>query len=223
MLPPHSSGNVSTMSGPNRSGPRQPAQDEQQERRPDGQEQRPRQQPDGCQRLQEGGRVEVRALLAHRAGRVRGGHGHGPVGASVLARTVAVGVEGLGREGHHDHQADREHDAGRDQQPPQSDHPVIGHGRVSSPERRPTTDPAAAGDPGGRCSAAGSARRCTSASTSTWRAPSAGSGSGEWAYLPSRMAVMRPLTPSAMRSMATFANVNATIVSTASGSPERRS
>jgi len=37
------------------------------------------------------------------------------------------------------------------------------------------------------------------------------------------MATIRPLTPSAMRFIATFANVMPTIESTASGSPERRS
>src|ERR1035437_5304703 len=50
-----------------------------------------------------------------------------------------------------------------------------------------------------------------------------GAGSGEWLYLPPRMATMRPLTPSATRFMATLANVIPTIESTASGSPERRS
>ena len=49
------------------------------------------------------------------------------------------------------------------------------------------------------------------------------SASDTWAYLPSRIATIRPPIPSRMRSIATFANVVATIESSMSGSPERRS
>jgi len=55
------------------------------------------------------------------------------------------------------------------------------------------------------------------------RGPWSGFGSGEWLYLPPRMATIRPLMPSAIRFMATLAKVMPTIESTASGSPERRS
>ena len=46
---------------------------------------------------------------------------------------------------------------------------------------------------------------------------------GVWAYLPSWIATIRPVTPPSTRSIATFANVVATIESSESGSPLRRS
>ena len=87
----------------------------------------------------------------------------------------------------------------------------------------PRCGPAAAGDRARPSRSGGSAPRLYIVSTSTVTAASAGSGSGECAYLPSRIAIIRPRTPSATRSMATLANVMATIWSTESGSPERRS
>ena len=83
--------------------------------------------------------------------------------------------------------------------------------------------PAASGRRASRRSAAGTAPRCTSSATSTLRGPRAGSGRSVCAYLPSWIATIRPVTPSATRSIATFAKVVATIESIESGSPLRRS
>jgi hypothetical protein len=59
--------------------------------------------------------------------------------------------------------------------------------------------------------------------TSTRRAGVPVWGSVVWAYLPSWIATIRPVIPSRTRSIATFANVIATIESSESGSPLRRS
>ena len=48
-------------------------------------------------------------------------------------------------------------------------------------------------------------------------------GQAVWAYLPSWIAIIRPVTPPSMRSIAMLANVVATIWSSESGSPLRRS
>ena len=91
--------------------------------------------------------------------------------------------------------------------------------------RRPTRRgrPAAAGGRSARRSAAGSARRCTSRRHRPAGPSAPAAGRDVSAYLPSRIATIRPNLPSARRSIATFAKVVATIWSSASGWPLRRS
>ena len=152
--------------------------------------------------------LPVSALAAQlETGLIAGGHGDDDM--SALARAIR-GLSGPRPEGRSPH---------------------VGHAensRRSTEARRRAgrsveARPGASGRRACRRSAAGSARRCTSPARPPCAARAAGSGSAVWAYLPSWMAIIRPVTPASTRSIATFAKVVATIASSESGSPLRRS